>query len=352
MRPLSATEAISPAIEHTKALLRPFSLRLWLKLGLVAVFAEMGGQFFSPPISNYSQHHFQPAYPSGIGAFAGGVTPMLVGVIVAGVVLGLLIFLALFFLGSRLQLVLLDLVATRTTLVAPAWHRTAFGTWRWIGIKLVSFLVLFAALGAIFAFPIILFIRSMPAGNAQPSAGFFGSIFLFIFAIFVLVLVLVTATWILRDFVMPFMLFENASFGDSFGKATALIRNEPGAVLFYLFMKFVVCFVAGIATELCIGVGALIALIPTGLVGGILWFALHNSGPLGKVIMYIGFGVLGVIFLVALFAAILCLGGAVLIFYQAYALYFIGGRIPQIGNLLEPPPPPYYPPPMPLPQVG
>jgi hypothetical protein len=251
-----------------------------------------------------------------------------------------------------LQLVLIDLVATRTTFVAPAWRRTAFGTWRWIGIKVASFLVVFAAIAVLFAGPVILFIRSMRAGNAQPGAGFFGSIFLFILAILVLVLVLVTATWILRDFVMPFVLFENASFGDSLGKAGALVRNEPGAVLFYLFMKFVVCLVAGIASELCIGLGALVALIPTAAVAGILWFALHNSGPFGTVMMYIGFGVLGVIFLVALFAAILCLGGAVLIFYQAYALYFIGGRIPQIGNLLEPPPPLYYPSPMPLPQAG
>ena len=37
MRPLSATEAISPAIEHTRALLQPFSLKLWLKLGLSQV---------------------------------------------------------------------------------------------------------------------------------------------------------------------------------------------------------------------------------------------------------------------------------------------------------------------------
>ena len=52
MTPLSATEAISPAIEHAKALLRPFSLKLWLKLGLVALLAEMGGEFtFSFPPS-------------------------------------------------------------------------------------------------------------------------------------------------------------------------------------------------------------------------------------------------------------------------------------------------------------
>jgi hypothetical protein len=59
--------------------------------------------------------------------------------------------------------------------------------------------------------------------------------------------------------------------------------------------------------------------------------------------MYIGFALLGVLFVAALLVAIVCLGGATLIFYQAYALYFIGGRIPQVGILLQPPPPPFYP---------
>ena len=72
------------------------------------------------------------------------------------------------------------------------------------------------------------------------------------------------------DALLESPLFENATFSDSFSKAAALIRNEPGAVLFYLFMKFVVSIVAGIATEICIAVGALVALIPTGLVGALL----------------------------------------------------------------------------------
>ena len=44
MRRLSATEAFTPAFEHTKSMLRPLSVRLWVKLGLVAFLAEMGGQ--------------------------------------------------------------------------------------------------------------------------------------------------------------------------------------------------------------------------------------------------------------------------------------------------------------------
>jgi hypothetical protein len=339
MRPLSATEAISPAIEHTKTLLRPFSLGLWLKLGLVAIFAEMGGQFIAPPFGNFSHHGSQT---SGIGAIAGGITPLLVEILVAAAVVGLLIGLGLLYLGSRLQLVLMDLVATRTTFVRPAWHRTASRTWRWIGGKVVFFLIVFAGVAVLAAGPILYFVRSMPAGNGQLGAAFVGSFILFFLALFFLILLIMLAIWVLRDFVLPFILFEDASFGDALRRASALIRNEPGPVLFYLFMKVVLSMAAGIAAELCIFAVAAVAAIPTGLVAFGLWTALHHSGPFGTVTMYIGFALLGVLFVAALLVAIVCLGGATLIFYQAYALYFIGGRIPQVGILLQPPPP-FYP---------
>ena len=45
--------------------------------------------------------------------------------------------------------------------------------------------------------------------------------------------------------------------------------------------------------------------------------------------------------LAAAVIVIICVAGASLIFFQAYALYFLGGRIPRLGDLLEPPPPPF-----------
>jgi hypothetical protein len=341
MRPLSASEAISPAIDHTRFMLRPFRLGLWLKLGLVACFAEMGGQFMFPPVGNFPHH---AASGPGIGA-AGGFTALMTGFIVVGAIVGLLIGLALLYLGSRLQLVLMDLVATRTTLVGDAWHRTAPRTWRWIAVKVVCSLIAFACIAAIAAAPVIYFIRSMPAGGSQqPTPAFFGAFALFFIAIFAVIFILMIATWFLRDFVLPFILFEDASFADSLRRAWAIVANEPGACLFYLFLKFVLCFVAGIVAEFCIFAVVLITAIPTGIIGYILWVLLHHSGTSGTVMMYLAFALLGIAFVAVFIGAALCLGGAVLIFYQAYALYFIGGRIPQVGNLLEPSLPYYAPP--------
>jgi hypothetical protein len=343
MRPLSATEAIKPAIEHTRAMLRPFSLGLWFKLGLVGVFAELGGQFFFsfPPVGNQSRPAPQS---SGIAAIAAGITPLLVAVLIGVAVFSLLLALALFYLGSRLQLVLIDLVATRTTLVGAAWNRTASRTWRWIGGKVLFFLVLLLAAAAVAAAPIFYFIRALSAAHGQFGAASIAAIIFFCIAVLFVVLVIGIASWVLRDFALPFILFEDASFSDALSRAFALMRNQPGAVFFYLFIKLVLSLVTGIAAQLCILVAMLASAVPTGLLGFILWGALHHSGTFGTVMMYCGFAVLALIFAAALFIAAVCISGAVFLFYQAYALYFIGGRIPQVGVLLDPVPPPYYPP--------
>jgi hypothetical protein len=336
MRLLSATDAINPAIEHTKTLLQPFSLKLWLKLGLVALLAEMGAQFIVPPIGNPGGHRYSQS--SGITAVAGGITAVH---IIVFAVIGVIVFLfglVLLYFGSRMQLVLMDLVATRTTLVGPAWDRTASRTWRWIGLKLAFFLALFAVMGVILVGPIIYFIRSLPAnGTQQPGASFAGFALFFV-AFFLAIFVIMAAIWILRDFVLPFILFDDATLATALRNASIILRREPGSVLFYLLMKFVLSMAAGIAAELCIFFAVLIAAIPLSLISGILWFTLHQAGLFGHTIMYISFALLAAIGLTVFFIVAICIAGAALTFYQAYALYFLGGRIP---NLLQPSPPPF-----------
>lgn len=116
MRPLSATDAFTPALDRTKAMLQPFSLKLWLKLGLVALIAEMGMQFFVPPAGSPSH-----SSSSGIGA-SGSVNPLLFTALIVGAVVGGILCLVFLYFGSRMQLVLMEMVATRSTLVGPSWR--------------------------------------------------------------------------------------------------------------------------------------------------------------------------------------------------------------------------------------
>jgi hypothetical protein len=347
---LSATDAFSPALERTKFMLQPFSLGLWLKLGLISVLAECGFQVVFPPFGGGPGSHSHDT-TSGISAVTGGLTHLFLIGLIAAALIGIVVVLALFYVGSRMQLVLMDLVATRTTQVAPAWRRQGPKTWRWIGLKLLFFFAVVLVAAVILAYPIFILVRTLSHNNA----GAIGGIFLFIAAGFFFIFLIVLAVWLLRDFVLPFIVFEDAPIPDALSRAAELIRREPGAVLLYLFLKFLITMGGAIAAELCLVLCALIAAIPLGLIAGILWFALHNSGPIATLLMYTGFGLLGFIFVACLLVAGICVAAAVLIFYQAYALYFLGGRIPTLGNLLEPPPA-YYaaptPPPEPQPPLG
>jgi hypothetical protein len=332
MRILSAAESITPAFEHAKAMFLPLTIPKVLKLGLVALLAEMGAQFIFPPGNMRTHSNAQPSF---------SVTPHLTIILAVIGILLFLIGLCFVYFGSRMQFVLMDLVAYRTIFVSPSWRKHGPQTWPWIGLKIVSFLLIFAVIGIIAVWPILHFARSVHAGtNAAQSPGFFGNFLLIFVTIAGAVLVMVLCLWFLRDFVLPFLVFEDAIIRTALGRAFDLVRNEPANALLYFLLKFVLTIGTAIAAELCIVAAALVAAAPLGLIGGALWLLLRSAGEIGTLLLSIGIGLLCVIFAACVLVAAICIAGAVLVFYQAYALYFLGGRIPALGNLLEPPPPP------------
>jgi hypothetical protein len=347
MRPLSASEAISPALDRTKDLLaHPFRWRTFLKIAAVAFFAELGGGFNASLPGRGGGggvHDLPPALLAFIVASA-----VIIGVVVT--IIGLIMF----YVGSRLQLVLVELVATRQTLVSPVWRRVSPSTWRWIGLKILYFLAVLLLVGVL-ALPVILYFVShhaLPRFDSLHLAG----IILCVAAAFVVVLIIGVTYSLLRDFVAPFIALEDLSIPESLRRLQYLLSVEPGAFALFIVLRFILVIVFGIAAEMCIALVALISLIPFGIVGGGLWAALHNSGTGGKVALIGAAVVGGLIFLAWLALLGISALGSVYTFSQAYSLYFLGGRYPMLGDLLDrstPPPafaygagfPPPYPPP-------
>lgn len=344
MRPLSAIEAFTPALERTKSLLLPFSWRRWLKFGLVAIVAELGAQFTVPPVGG----HHTPQSANEAAAL-----PIAAAVFVVLSLVFLVVSLIFLYIGSRMQFVLVDIVATRDPRVAPSWQRHATATWRWIGLKLLAFLVAFLVLGLIMAVPLITLIRSVAAQGAQPpSPASIGHFVLLFAVIFLAVLMFMVVIWVLRDLIFPFIVFENATLANAVRAGMDIVRREPIEVLFYLLMKLVFTIAAGILAEFTILIALLVGAIPLGLIGGALWLSLRHAVGIGMVILYVSLALLAILLVAWLIAIGICVIGATLIFYQAYALYFLGGRYQLLGDLLEPPQPGYAyapapPPPLP-----
>jgi hypothetical protein len=112
-------------------------------------------------------------------------------------------------------------------------------------------------------------------------------------------------------------------------------------------MRIVLAIVAAICTAIPLMICAIILAIPIGAVGGILWATMHSSPTGTQVMMWLAIAILAVIYLAVILAASFMCNGVTGTFFQAYALYFLGGRYPLLGEILQPtpipPPLPYFP---------
>jgi len=340
MQPLSATDAISPAWQHTRRLLLgPRNPRLFFKVAAVAFFAEvLSSTFsFSPPLHN-TTHSGGTVSPPMIAA--------ILAVVLVGAVVGLVIGLVLFYLSSRLQFTIFHVVLRSETTVAPIWRRYGPATWRWMGLKILFFLCAFACLAPILIPGVFYFIHAMTLqshGDNSHIVGFIFTIFCFV-AIFVLfVLALAIATVLLRDFALPSMALEGTPLRETVRRVIALTRAEPGQVALYVLLRFCLSMAGVLVSEFLVAALALIVGAPLAGLGFGLWAGLHTAGAAARAGMIGGWVFLALVLLAVIAIGVISLFGYVFTFLQAYAIFFLGGRYPLMGQLLVEPPAPVIP---------
>jgi hypothetical protein len=164
-------------------------------------------------------------------------------------------------------------------------------------------------------------------------------------------------TSLLGDFVLPSLALESTSLSDAISRSMALLKAEPAQVFYFSCLKVVLAIAGFIALEIVVFIGEIAIGIPVGIVGFVGWLSLHNLGAAGALMMTAGGVILYLGVIAALFYLIIGLQGCLITFFQCYGMYFLGGRYPLLGSLLEPPPLrqpapapllPDLPPPMPL----
>jgi hypothetical protein len=338
MRPLSAIDAIGPAWNHTRRLLpTPRNWRLFLKIGAVAFFAQVGGCNGSYNAPGHGWHGHSVPFVAATVAIA-----------LTAALFAFAIGLIFFYLRSRLQFVLFEVVLRSETTIAPIWHRYSRATWYWMALKVLFFLAAIICATPILVPIVIAFIHSAgPAfsnGELQNPVAFFLAILAFLGALFFLFLLIGIAYLLLHDFGLPSMALESTSLSETVRRVWHLLRTEPGPVLLYVLMRFLLGIACTLAADCVLFFAALIVLIPFGGAAVIDWFSLRNANFAGHVAMITIWVLLGLAFFVLLFLAAIMLLGYVFVFMQAYALYFLGGRYPLVGAYLAPflpPPHPY-----------
>jgi hypothetical protein len=340
--PLSAIDAVSPAFERTKRqLFQPFRLAFWLRMAIVALTT---GEFYGN--SGWSGFHY--AVPSSRGSShlglpgLGLVTPNLEYLkrylpwIVAAAVL---LFVALIFwmyVSSVLRFILFDAVLTEQCQIKRDWRR-----WRSQGIRFFLWRICFslaviAALAILVAATALTALGSGAFANPRQHIALLvlGGIGVFIVLVCLMILAALIAMFA-RDFVVPVMALENLGVVDGWQRVMRMLNVEKGAYGGYVLMKIVLV----VGSAILFGVLTLLAvialLIPLSI-AGYAGYAFAKSAallwktPVVMVCILFAEAALGLIFYTIAFVS-----APAMVFFQAYAIHFLGSRYPVLENRLS-----------------
>ncbi len=343
MQRLSAVGAIAPAFARVHEILfHPFRVGRSWKLAGSNYLAFVGSIFLPFPI------FFAPMLRS---ASAGSTILLL---------LTALAYFALFCFGAGLGLVQFDMVVTRGRFIAPMWRRVEGRLWPWIGLKVVFGVVLsvmFSPLG----FAAMRHMQEMMATMPRATPGqpvdpaalrlFWMTLLSAEGPFLAFCFILKTASTLLDDFVRPFYLLEQVTLGQAFACGSRMFFAEPGEMILYLLMKLILA-VAGVIMQYISYFVVMLALVLVGLlIAGVGLGVTHVSGasnaPAAKLLLIVGGSLLYL--LLSLAAGWYAVGsfGYVLMLLEAYGIFFVAGRYPLLGRLLEPGPGvPFTPPPV------
>jgi hypothetical protein len=344
MRSLSATESINPAINRTKAVLfQPFQWGRSWKLAATAYLTMMGAFFLPTPLF-FGLFPTPGPRPVSLALFTG----------IFGIFFSVVMF-AFFYIGARLEFVLFDIVLLKEKFIAPSWRRHSGHTWRWIGCKLVLSLILGVICGPpmYFVFRNLFSKMLLMTPGQPPSPEFFRTIFLFYAIVGTPIAFAFLLSSLLTNFVLPSIALENTTVREGLRRFFALCAAEPGPMAAFVVFKILLAVAGGIAMEAVILIIEIFVAIPFVLIAVLGGFLLRSAGEAGQLMMVTGGIILGILFGACLFYCVMLVMGSLSVFFQAYALYFLGGRYPTLGDILEPPAPtlPYAPAISPLPQA-
>jgi hypothetical protein len=342
MRPVSAPDSVSLAIQRTKEFLfRPFRWGTYLKLGLVAMITEgIGSNLHSSTHSGPSTVH-GPVINSLYD-----IPPFWIAAIVAGVLAMMVLSVVVFYLVTRLRFAFFHCLIHNTSEIGPGWRLYRTQAMRFFGLNLgvgFSYLLLLALAALPFVAGFVKLAHETPTGGTPDFGLLLALILPLIPIILLLVLVAFALDVILRDWMLPHYALENATAGEAWHEVWEQIKAEKGQFAVYALLRFILPIAATI--------GLFIVFLIPGLMlagaGAAIGYAIHSAfadatgaSVVVGVLIQVFFGVIAFAF--ALLAGI-CLGGPLSTGLREYALAFYGGRYQALGEILYPPPPPIAP---------
>jgi len=332
--PISATDAVTPAFQHTKEqLLRPFRAGQWAKLALVGFLA---GELSSGGCNGGSGFHLPPHTRGGHLPLP-NVNPVLLAALIALLIVVAVVFWMLFlYVNSVMRFILFDSVIARRCEIRRSW-----GRWHWVGLRyfvwqLLFLFAMFVALTVLVAIPAALAFAAgwleYPHQHMIPLV--LGGMLLFCVVMSSVLLTLVVHV-LTKDFVVPLMALENISAWEGWRRLLPMMRSEKGSYAGYLGMKIVMSLTAAMVVGIITVVVILILLIPVGGFGVIAVLAGKTAGLTWNLYTITLAVVVGCIVLAVLLYAVSFISVPAIVFFPAYSIYFFASRYPALDALLH-----------------
>ena len=354
MQPLNAIDAVAPAFTRThQTLFQPFQFGRSWKLAASSYLGWVGSMFLPLPLFLFILPRV--TYPGFEAARA-----LLFGF---SIVLTLVSLIVLYFCG-RMEMVVFEMVATRAKFIAPMWRRYSRRIWPWLGMKVLVGTVYTALIVALFYAPMKHLFVGMMSAFPPPGAFPRGSrpdpqamqailgpmiaqwVNLQLISISISFLLKIPST-LLNDFVLPFYVLEDIPLFAAIGRGFQVFVADPIQVILYLILKPILFVIGYMMQSIALGI-AMIPVILLIVIGAVIaGVTMHHSGAGGGLL----FIAAAVVFYIAFIALIIYVSigmiGYLLTLLEAYGIYFLGGRYPLLGNILEPGPgAPFTPPPV------
>ena len=337
MKVLSASQAVSPAVERTvRFLFRPFQWATYLKLAAVACITEG----FS---ANLGSSHQQSSWPSGGAGAPFHLSNELITLITLAVVACLAIGIFVFYLVTRLRFAFFHCLVRQTREIRPGWRLYRAQAMRFFKTSLLIWLLLLCIAVAVmlpFGFKFYDLYREVQVGGQLDPIRVLVLLLVFFPVALLLCLVVWAVDVMLRDFMLPHVALDDASVEEAWAAARGRIEAEKGKFFVYLLLRLLLPLVAGIALFLVLAIPLLIVfgiLAVTAVGFHALLADATGVGAIIRVVCEVLFGIVGVGLGLLLAVSFV---GPIATWIRNYALLFYGGRYRALGDLLDPPPPP------------
>ena len=328
-------------------LFRPFRIKTWIKIGFIGWLA---GGFASGGNFNYQSrgswpggHELDDVWRKIYDAMQSIHLREFIWIIVVLATIGLVIGIFFVYLFSRFRFILFDTVISGNADIGRGWRRYRDQANRFFAFWLLYTLAVWVVFGVIIGIPLW---HAYKAGVFHRDASI-GTIFTLLGSILLgmvlLGILFAIISTLAHDFLVPLMALDDLGVDQAWSALLRMIGREPLAWAGYLGMKVVFSIGAAIIFGIALVFIALILAIPAVILVLVGVLIAKSAGPAG---IAIGIFLL-VLFVLAMivlwFLIVIFCSAPVVVFFQAYPLYFFGGRYAKLGEILWPSPPPITP---------